>query len=60
MNGIENSHKAVLQQQGISSADSLSSLISSLSGMAMSTGNQDVGFSGPLHLDEFGNGMGRE
>lgn len=61
MNGIENSHKAVLQQQGISSADSLSSLISSLSGMAMSNGNQD-GFSGslPLHLNEFGNSMGRE
>ena len=61
MNGIENSHKAVLQQQGISSADSLSSLISSLSGLAMSNGNHE-GFGGslPHHLDEFGNGMGRE
>ena len=52
MNGIEDSHKAALQQG--SATDSMSSLMSSLNGMTMS--NQDNGYSLPLNLDEFGQG----
>ena len=47
MNGIEDTHKAAMQQ---TSSDSMSSLVSSLNSMAV--GNQE-GFSLPLSLDEF-------
>jgi hypothetical protein len=50
MNGIEDTHKAALQQA--STSDSISSLMSSLNGMSVS--NQDNGFSLPINLEEFG------